>query len=416
MKLLHTADLHIGKRLHQVDLVEDHRMFFAWLVEFIRKEGVEAVLVSGDVFDLAHPSAEARQTYYQLLAALCRMRVQVILTGGNHDSPGMLHAPQELLSMLDIRVVGSMPERWDEVVVPLGRHGAVGTPSWVVAAVPFLRDSDWVGLAAGQSTEDRLALIREGVRSVYHGLGEQVAAAYPGIPAIAMGHLFAQGSQMSDSEREIQVGNLAGIEATAFGPHWDYVALGHIHRPQQVGSDQVRYSGSPLPLSFSEYEDPKQVLVLEADAGGRVHAVSHAVPVFRRLLRIEGDLPQLQHDLARLPPPGPLPSLIELTWLTQSDAPGEDLAFENMIREFNDQRQDARIVKSFIRREGIRLPASHFLPDAEVDRLQPSEVLQALFESQSIPADEQFELRAAFQMLLDALQQEQTGPQVADQP
>ena len=109
MKILHTADWHIGKKLHKHYLYNDFERFISWLIAVIQEEAIELVLVSGDVFDLANPSAEARKQYYKALKQLSNLNCKLIITGGNHDSPSMLDAPREILEALNVHILGGMP-------------------------------------------------------------------------------------------------------------------------------------------------------------------------------------------------------------------------------------------------------------------------------------------------------------------
>ncbi|HSJ11260.1 MAG TPA: exonuclease subunit SbcD, partial [Gillisia sp.] len=140
MKILHTADWHIGKKLHKHDLAPDFDLFINWLCHTIESHEVEVLLVSGDIFDLANPSSEARKQYYRALMQLKKLNCRLILTGGNHDSPAMLDAPRDILRELDMHVIGGLPANLEEVILPItGKSGEVEV---VIAALPFLRDSD----------------------------------------------------------------------------------------------------------------------------------------------------------------------------------------------------------------------------------------------------------------------------------
>src|SRR5690606_8866980 len=140
MKILHTADWHIGKKLHKHELAEDFDLFMDWLCEQISILKVDVLLVSGDIFDLANPSSEARRQYYRSLKRLRKLDCRLILTGGNHDSPTMLDAPRELLQELEMEVVGGLPENLEECIIPI--MGKAARPEVIIAALPFLRDPD----------------------------------------------------------------------------------------------------------------------------------------------------------------------------------------------------------------------------------------------------------------------------------
>ncbi len=309
MKIIHTADWHIGKKLHKHDLIADFDVFITWLTEKMTVLKVDLLLVSGDIFDLANPSSEARSQYYRALLKLRKLDCKIILTGGNHDSPAMLNAPKDILSELDISVIGGMPDTVAETLIPVkNKSGEIGL---VVAAIPFLRDADLRTANAGDTYEDRLAATRMGIETTFRTAAEQCAKLYPNVPAIAMGHLFAAGIETSESERDIQIGNQAAFEAERFGDGFKYVALGHIHKPQRVNAQiPTYYSGSPIPLSFSEQSDQKRILVLDTEKSFVPKSIS--IPSFRQLLKITGDIARLEAKLTGLPTHDGLDTLIEL--------------------------------------------------------------------------------------------------------
>ena len=153
MKILHTADWHIGKKLQKHELKADFDLFIEWLCNTIQAEEVDLLLVSGDVFDLANPSSEARSQYYKTLLKLKNLNCKIILTGGNHDSPAMLEAPREILQQLNISVIGGLPNDISETIIPIYKDGK---PQLVVAAIPFLRDADLRKGGESTSYEDRI--------------------------------------------------------------------------------------------------------------------------------------------------------------------------------------------------------------------------------------------------------------------
>jgi len=309
MKILHTADWHIGKKLHKHDLIPDFDLFVDWLAQKIAGLEVDLLLVSGDIFDLANPSSEARSQYYRALLKLRNLDCKIILTGGNHDSPTMLNAPKEILQELDISVIGGMPAKVEETLIPI--YNASGETALVVAAIPFLRDADLRTANAGDTYEDRLAATRIGIETIFKTAADLCAAQYPKVQAIAMGHLFAAGMETSESERDIQIGNQAAFDAHQFGDGFAYVALGHIHKPQRVNAKvPTYYSGSPIALSFSEQSDEKRILFIDTEISFIPESIP--VPAFRKLLKIRGNLDTLDTKLKALPSHDSLPTLIEL--------------------------------------------------------------------------------------------------------
>jgi exonuclease SbcD len=297
MRVLHTADWHLGQRfISGHERTEEHRHFLEWLVQTVREQRVEVLVIAGDIFDTGSPSNQALELYYSFLLNMrgtaCR---DIVVVGGNHDSPATLNAPARLLRHLRVHVVGCVPDCFEDQVLVL--DDATGKPGLVVCAVPFLRDRDVRLSVPGETAEEREARIKQGIADHYARLAaaEQVWQLKDlGLPVLATGHLYAAGAAPSDSERTIHVGNLGQITADHFPEVFDYVALGHLHRPQRVGGrEHIRYSGSPIPLSFSEIGHPKEVLLLEFVAG-KLHTLETLeVPGTRRLIRFHGTLEEV---------------------------------------------------------------------------------------------------------------------------
>jgi exonuclease SbcD len=183
----------------------------------------------------------------------------------------------------------------------------------VVAAVPFLRDKDVRLSVPGETTEERTVRLTEGIAAHYTELLPLLPL---GIPAIATGHLFTQGAIGSDSEKEIHVGTLGQFPAGLFPQAYSYIALGHLHRPQAVsGYPHIRYSGSPLPLSFSESTDTKEVVMLSVQPDGTLQTKALPIPCFRPLWRISGTPHTVMEQFKKLPlavAPGQLPAWLEV--------------------------------------------------------------------------------------------------------
>ncbi len=307
LRLIHTADWHLGARLIEQDRHAEHAAFLDWLLARLANLRPDLLLVAGDIFDGATPPQEALQLYYRFLARLAAtIRCRTLILGGNHDSPATLHAPREILAALDIRVIAS------PLADPAG--ALLAYPEAIVCAMPFLRERDLRNASPGQSPDEIAAALRTGIHQHYRALHAAARALHADLPLIATGHLTAVGSQLSASERSIHIGNLGAIDAACF-EGFAYTALGHIHRPQSVGGrDHVRYSGSPLPLSFAEADLAKEIRVIDIADGALSH---HAIPVptFRPLLRLTATAATLALELARhqAAPEAPFPPWIELT-------------------------------------------------------------------------------------------------------
>ncbi|WP_429034480.1 exonuclease SbcCD subunit D C-terminal domain-containing protein [Aeromonas veronii] len=294
MKILHTADWHLGHQLHGHDRRFEHDAFLDWLSDTLKAREIDALLVAGDLFDTANPPASAWQQLYRFLARLrAEMpRLNMVLIGGNHDSPSKLDAPHELLRAFDLHLVGSISRdsegklETDRLLVPLqDREGKIA--AWC-AAVPFLRSSD---LRVEQLAEGQDRLI-EGVRQVYaEVLAEGRARCGEDLPLIAMGHAYLSAGQLSElSERRVLGGNQHALPADLFAAA-DYTALGHLHLAQSP-AEGVHYSGSPLPLSLAEANYNHQVLEVTF-AGGKLAGLER-IPVPRAVDMIR--LPQSTLD------------------------------------------------------------------------------------------------------------------------
>ncbi|CAN5357764.1 exonuclease SbcCD subunit D C-terminal domain-containing protein [soil metagenome] len=397
MKILHTADWHIGKKLHKHDLSRDFDLFIKWLCSTIEKNEVEVLLVSGDVFDLANPSSDARKQYYRALMQLKKLDCKIILTGGNHDSPAMLDAPKEILRELDMHVIGGLPEELEEVLVPL--KGKDGQNELIVAALPFLRDADLRTAAYGNTYEDRLEAIRKGIQNTFATAARLCAEKYPGIPALAMGHLFAAGAETSESERDIQIGNQAAFNALQFGDYFQYIALGHIHKPQKVNAAvPAFYSGSPIPLSFSERKDDKRILLIDTNKDFIPESIP--VPSFRQLLKITGCLEELQLKLSHLEKESELDSLLEVVLEEDQYDADKIFKFDEIVTSFNSPGFE--IVKhrtNFTHK--LRGASELYNQTIKLEDLSPAEVFMELIKKQDYDEETHRELIGAFNELLE---------------
>lgn len=323
MKILHTADWHLGKRLHKQELIEEHQLFFEWLIKTIKERDIDVLLIAGDVFDLSNPPTEARALYYWFLRQMIEQKCKIIITGGNHDSASMLNAPKDILSLLDIVVVGGATANIEDEILDLGEV--------IICAVPYLRDMDIRQAVEAEGVNGRVEAVRNGIKNHYDNLANMCRERFVNIPIIAMGHLHAQGSVTSESEREIPIiGNLSVFGGDSFSEVFDYVALGHIHRPQRVGGkEHIRYSGSPIALSFSEKNDLKIVIELEISSGKIERIEEIPVPKFRVLKKISGDFIKVKNLLTDFSHDFILKAFIEIEVI-------EELYNPLLIRELNE--------------------------------------------------------------------------------
>ena len=407
LRLLHTADWHLGHVLREFDRTFEHESLIAWLLDTIERESVDAVLVAGDVFDAANPPTAAQNLWFRFLVEAWRRvpHLQVVVIGGNHDSAARLDATNPFLRAMErLHVVGGVT-RVDgapdiaRLVVPLtDRDGTVR--AWV-AAVPFLRASE-----TGAGSDDAVA---DGTRRFYADvLAAARARREPGQALVAMGHLYVAGSQISAlSERKLVVGNQTAVSHDLFPDDLGYVALGHLHLAQRVGGrDNVRYSGSLLPLDLSERGYEHQVVLVDLD-GPIAVARPILLPRFVEILHVPrsgeaGTQDEVLQEISLLPPRGGGPEvrrpLLQVTVSLVRPDP--------MLRETVESAlagKEARFARLTIETAG----GGQALGDVEVRAiadLHPEEVFKAKHEKDfgASPSDD---LLVAFHELLDQVNQ-----------
>jgi DNA repair protein SbcD/Mre11 len=290
MRLLHTSDWHIGRSLHGTDLLAEQEQVLGALADVVRDEGVDVVLVAGDVYDRAVPSADAAAVLSRVVARLRRAGATVVMTPGNHDSARRLGTFSELLAAGGLHV-RSETARLDEPVLLRDEHGDVA-----LYGLPFLEPEVArfeLGLAGreGRPARSHEAVLTEAMDRVRRDLFLR-----PDTRSVVLAHAFVGGGQPSDSERDITVGGVDLVPGPVFDGV-DYVALGHLHRPQTL-TPRLRYSGSPLAYSFGEAGQRKQAWLVELDATGLAEVRAVPLPVPRELSVLTGELAQLLSDPA----------------------------------------------------------------------------------------------------------------------
>ncbi|PWQ95366.1 exonuclease subunit SbcD [Leucothrix arctica] len=303
MRILHTSDWHIGQHFISKSRAAEHQAFISWLLEQVTTQKVDAVIVAGDVFDTGTPPSYARKIYNSFIVEMSKLKCQLVVLGGNHDSVSMLDESKELFASLGTHVIPNVQEITDQQVFVL--NDVKGEAGAILCAIPFIRPRDVIGSQAGASSSDKQQALGEAIATHYKKLYDYADAKRADfkqpLPIIATGHLTAMGVTTSDSVRDIYVGSLEAFPAKAFPPA-DYIALGHIHRPQIVAkSEHIRYCGSPIPLSFDELGTQKQVLIAEFADGKLTSVEPLLVPRFQPMQVIRGDLESIQKQLLLLP-------------------------------------------------------------------------------------------------------------------
>ncbi|MCZ4079433.1 exonuclease SbcCD subunit D [Rhodococcus sp. H36-A4] len=284
MKILHTSDWHIGRTFHGVDLLTDQAAVLASIADLVAAQRIDVVVVPGDIYDRAVPSADAVLVCNRGLEAIRAAGAVIVATSGNHDSPARLGAGAAFASAGGLHL--------------MTRVGEVGTP--VVIDDEF-GPVAFYGIPYLEPETTRLELDVPSARShadVLDAAMERITADLDGrrsgaghVRSVVLAHAFVVGGEATGSERSISVGGVETVSASAFDGV-DYVALGHLHSPQTL-TDRVRYSGSPLPYSFGERSHRKAVWILQLDADGLGTVEKVDLPVVRGLSRIEGTVEEL---------------------------------------------------------------------------------------------------------------------------
>src|SRR5450830_1287638 len=385
MRLLHTSDWHLGQALHSYDRSYEHQQFLDWLLGTLEAERIDALLIAGDIFDTANPSSSAQKQLYRFLQQ-ARKRcpaLDIVVIAGNHDSPGRLEAPGPLLEDHGITVIGHVLRDGDgaidldRLLVPL--HDAATVAAWCLA-VPFLRPGDLPRLEAASGLDPYLEGIALLYRQAYARAAERRT---PGQHIVAMGHCHMVDGQASlDSERRIVIGGTEALPAAMFDPAIAYVALGHLHLAQRVGqSEQRRYSGSPLPLSFAEVGYRHQVLRIDLAEGEETLVTPIAVPRAVELLRVPATPQPLDAVLLALAelalenlPPERQPFL-EVRVLLDAPEPGLRARIEQVLAD-----KPVRLAKIEPTRKVTQAaPSAPALSLKQLAQLQPDDIFKRLY-------------------------------------
>ena len=402
MRLLHTSDWHLGQHFMGKTRQAEHQALIGWLLEQVEAKQVDAVLIAGDLFDTGTPPSYARELYNQLVVSLHALRVPLLLLAGNHDSVATLNESRELLARLGATVISAVgPDPDSQCIVLPGRDGQ---PGFLVGAVPFIRPRDVLQSQAGQSGEDKQRSLQSAIEAhyaaVHAALVERQQALESSLgrrlPLVLTGHLTTVGASASESVREIYVGSLEAFPTRAFPPA-DYIALGHIHRPQKVGGlEHIRYSGSPLPLSFDEAGQQKEMLLVDLEAGGLTAVTPLPVPRFQGLAAIRGSLDSLSGPIGAA---AALGSPERPTWL-EVTVSGDDWLADLAVRlEKLTAGWPVEILR--IRRaranEAARLAAS---PGESLDELSPEEVFARRLALEDLDEPQREALTGLYRRLL----------------
>lgn len=310
MKFIHTADWHLGNKMHDIDRTTEFQSFLTWLHDEIIAKNAETLVVSGDIYDSANPPVESRRQYINFLASLqgtcCK---NVVVVGGNHDSGMLLDSEKEILDLLNIHVVGSVGnKKAEEMVFEL--YDKNGDVNGICCAVPFAREAELRAFCDSDNSDGTFS--DRANSALYKNVLKAAEKLRSGknIPIIATGHLYAANLEgrlanlnheedADDGVRKLDVvGNLGLVHAAVFPEEFDYVALGHIHYSTKVGGkSRIRYSGSPFVLGFDEASLPRNVLLVDSEKNEEPSIEKIEVPRFANYRRISGSANEIISEI-----------------------------------------------------------------------------------------------------------------------
>lgn len=381
MRILHTSDWHLGQNFFGLSRQAEHQKLIEWLVEVVQNKQIDAVLIAGDLYDTGAPASYARQLLNQLIAKLHACNCQLWLMAGNHDSVAVLQESQTVLQCLNTHVVTTTEQSQPHVLT-----NQQGEACATLVPVPFVRPRDV--LNAAQSGNQQA--LGQRISEHYHARFEQ--AKVHGLPIIGTGHLTLVGASTSDSERDIYIGTLEALPSSAL-PNFDYLAMGHIHRPQCIaGKHHWRYSGSPIALSFSEAEQQKSMVLVDTQ---------------------QLDLP----ELIELPAWQPLASLAGLTLDTLTAAVDAALTHDSLwlSLSFNETRSDlpkqvhqllagypVQILK--VQRQQLSPTLAWQQRQASIDELTPLQVFAQRLHGVALSETRQQALTERYQQVVSQIQ------------
>ncbi|MCB1136500.1 MAG: exonuclease SbcCD subunit D C-terminal domain-containing protein [Chlamydiia bacterium] len=392
MRILHTADWHLGRTLFGRKRYDEFKAFLDWLLQAIESEGIDVLLIAGDVFDTSTPSNRAQELYYDFLCRAASSRCKhIVVIGGNHDSPSFLDAPKGLLRSLNVHVIGeARRDPADEVLW-------LKAPDLIVCAVPYLRDRDVRTAEAGETLDEKAQKLLQGIKEHYSEARKAAEGLDAKAPIIAMGHLFTAGGQTieGDGVRELYVGSLAHVGASIFNG-FEYVALGHLHVPQKVGGEEtVRYSGSPLPMGFGEAKQQKSVCIIDF-GHSKPEVRTLDIPVFQAMESIRGGWEVIE---ARLKAHAESKKSIWLELIYDGDEVISDLKDRLEALTSGSNMEILRVQNKRVYDQVLKQARN----EEKLDDLQPEDVFQRLLEQSDIIPDQRDKLLHTYQEALQLM-------------
>ena len=389
MRIIHSSDWHLGHKICGQKRNHEFESFFDWLIKLIGDEKVDLLIIAGDIFDTKNPGHFEQELYYDFLGRFAEnKKKQMVISSGNHDSPGFLAAPKELLKHSGIFIVAeNATAALSPLVIPKGTEAGA-----IVCALPYFREGDLREMKWAEENADEQIVL--GLKNQYQKAVQQALQIQTSLkkelPIMATGHLFTQKGQVSedDGTRPLYIGNLGQVPAEIFPDEIDYLALGHLHAPQMIGGkNHFRYSGSILPMNF--HDGPKSICLIDfSEKKQKIEIIP--IPKFQNIISIKGDLAKIKNELTKLNSNGYWLEIIyngtEIIGDLKSQI--DPLVFEhhNLLRLKN------------LSLENIALPNE--TTEKDLTRLTPADIFERLLQSKNIPDNQCATLREKFNALL----------------
>ncbi len=396
MRILHTSDWHIGRNLHNNILKPEFELFISWLKRTIEEQNIDILLIAGDIFDVAFPSSTAQSMYYQALADLIKTPLKkVIILAGNHDSVSHLKAPSHILKALNVEIFAGLDDL-DKLIYPFPEN----EPQLVFAAVPYIRQFDLLRL---NQNIDSSSQIRFNIAQIYNILYEKTEPyRKQGLPIVATGHLFVtDGSFDAQDQEEYSLGGLVDIPARHL-PNFDYIALGHVHRPMRIGNTNIYYSGNPFLMGFNDIRKPHHKRVIIYDTETR-EITSVQVPLLRQFVKFEGALDQIIEQLRSFRTTGQLqPAFASVVVTEYPDTYAQTVA--DKIRSIKNPQISVIDLKILPKFDQLQATIDEQRSLKEISEI---EIFKTILKQQNIEKQKYNQLLETFMQLLEALKQQE---------
>jgi exonuclease SbcD len=384
VKILHTSDWHLGQSFKRYSREEEHKKFLSWLLLEIEAKNIDLLIVAGDIFDSSNPPNYALKMYHNFLAEVIKTNCNdIVIVAGNHDSISTLEVSKELLKSLNVHVVAS-GEDSDEVIVQIKKDGELKA---IVCAVPYLRDKVLRNANESKNSTEVEDELRDAIKHYYKDIYTKAKELSCTVPVIATGHFTTTSVDISpdlksDSERDIlYIGKLQSIDSEML-ESFDYVAMGHIHKPQKIAKkESIQYSGSPIPLSFSETNNQKSVVIVEFKER-EADIFTLDIPLFKELHRLEGDFKDLEKKIRTIANISN-PPFVEITFKSQ------DL-LDYDIEEFVSKAQESGVYILHQKRENDIEDKVLNMQDENItlNELSPLDIFEKRLESEESIGEE----------------------------